>query len=113
MANGNRPWFHLEHLERQVLRIPSRSIRVTHRHCFRFRPVNTVQRNHICLCGARLVAIKHRVCIILLVAHHKVVKSIIDSNEVAQYFSSPLIPGSSHSLMVFFIIFWKSKKKKN
>ncbi|KAI8547313.1 hypothetical protein RHMOL_Rhmol07G0185300 [Rhododendron molle] len=70
MANGNRPWFHLEHLERQVLRIPSRSIRVTHRHCFRFRPVNTVQRNHICLCGARLVAIKHRVCIILLVAHH-------------------------------------------
>ncbi|KAF4366276.1 hypothetical protein G4B88_030454 [Cannabis sativa] len=43
-------------------------------------------------------------CTLLLLPSLEVVKSIIDSSEVAQYLSSPLILGSSHSSIVCFTI---------
>lgn len=137
MANRSTSRLNSERLKRQVFWIPRRSICVANSCCLRFCSIISNKWNFVSLDIVYLVAIKHTICLVLLVRNHafspsffylrilyfcillffstsvdsaltlfpnlEVVKSIIFSGAVAQYFSSPLIPGASHTVIVFFI----------
>nr|GMC46566.1 hypothetical protein CRG98_000308 [Ipomoea batatas] len=114
MADGHSSGLNLKHLESQMLRIPSRSIFVANHRGFNLSPIRSDERNRVSLGEMVYFCMDVWPPAAVDIARTffpslDLEKSTMDSNEVAHCFSSPLITGSSHSVMVCFIT-WASSE---